>query len=120
MGQQSHPSGRRPLGRRRAAQTISGRSLGLVGHPLGGRVALLGAAAPAVARVVARSPLLYPGERPTRTRARVLAVADGKHAMLRSGRRFDRYAAVFTAAVLLGGAPCVSDPVARALEVGRA
>jgi hypothetical protein len=51
------------------------------------------------------------------TRASYLALADGKHAMLRSGRRFDRYAAEFTAAVLLGDAPSVSDPVARALEV---
>jgi hypothetical protein len=92
-----------------------GRSLGLVGQSLGGRAAMLGAAAPEVA-VAARNPWLHPDERPMPTRAQVLvvhglqdrvarppdrsrfverlsattrasylALADGKHAMLRSG-----------------------------------
>ena len=35
--------------------------------------------------------------------------------MLRHGRRFDRYAAEFTAAALLGREDRVSEPVARVL-----
>jgi len=50
-----------------------GRSLGLVGQSLGGRAAMLGAAAPEVA-VAARNPWLHPDERPMPTRAQVLVV----------------------------------------------
>jgi dienelactone hydrolase len=124
-----------------------GRPIGLVGHSLGGRAALLGAARPAVAGVVALNPWLYPDERPPRSTARILvvhglrdrvapaarsvvyveqlsrttrasyiAIADGNHAMLRPGAPFDRYAAEFTAAVLLGGPVPGSGPVAEVLR----
>jgi hypothetical protein len=124
-----------------------GRSLGLVGHSLGGRAANARrgrargrgrrpepmappgrathadpGAGPGRARVAgpggpASRSVAFVERLSATTRASYLALADGKHAMLRSGRRFDRYAAEFTAAVLLGDAPSVSDPVARALEV---
>ena len=129
-----------------ALTRFPGRSLGLVGHSLGGRATLLGATAPAIGTVVALNPWLSPDERPTPTRARVLVVhglrdriapasrsaalvqrlasdtrascitvAQGRHAMLRSGSQFDRYAAEFTAAVLLGAGHPASAPVARVL-----
>jgi pimeloyl-ACP methyl ester carboxylesterase len=131
------------------AERFPGRPVGLVGHSLGGRAALLAAGRPAVRSVVALNPWLPPDERPTRTDAEVLvvhglrdrvapasrslafierlskagqvgrasfiAVAEGKHAMLRSGGRFDRYAAEFTAAVLLGEPARGSGPVPRVL-----
>jgi pimeloyl-ACP methyl ester carboxylesterase len=106
--------------------------LGLIGHSLGGRAALLAAAQPGVVSVVALNPWVYPtdvadltGRRalivhgmrdrvasPARAKivARALArtgevefveIADGKHAMLRHGREFDRRAADFTAETLL-------------------
>lgn len=106
--------------------------LGLVGHSLGGRAALLSGDQPGVQSVVALNPWVYPddyadltGRRvlivhgmrdrialPARARtvARALArtadvefveIADGKHAMIRRGREFDRRAAEFTAESLL-------------------
>ena len=122
------------------------RPVGLVGHSLGGRAALLSAGLPEVASVVALNPWLYPAERPAPTRVPVLvvhglrdriapaarsaayvqrlgrrshaayvAVADGKHAMLRQGAVFDRYAAEFSAATLLDDLPDVSGPVRHVL-----
>jgi pimeloyl-ACP methyl ester carboxylesterase len=106
--------------------------VGLIGHSLGGRAALLTGDQPGVASVVALNPWVYPtddadltGRRvlfvhglrdrvasPARARAvaRNLArtaevefveIPDGRHAMLRNGREFDRRAAVFTAETLL-------------------
>ena len=122
------------------------RPVGLVGHSMGGRAALLSAGLPEVASVVALNPWLYPAERPVPTRTPVLvvhglrdriapaarsaayvqrmgrrshaayvAVAEGKHAMLRDGGVFDRYAAEFSAAVLLHEPPDVSGPVGQVL-----
>jgi pimeloyl-ACP methyl ester carboxylesterase len=122
------------------------RPIGLVGHSMGGRAALLSAALPSVASVVALNPWLYPAERAVPTRSPVLvvhglrdriapasrsaayvqrlgrrshaayvAVAEGKHAMLRHGGVFDRYAAEFVAATLLPGMPDVSGPVGQVL-----
>jgi dienelactone hydrolase len=106
--------------------------LGLVGHSLGGRAALLAGAQPGVVSVVALNPWVYPTDDADLTGRRVLVVhgmrdrvasparakvvartlastaevefveiADGKHAMLRHGREFDRGAAEFTAETLL-------------------
>ena len=122
------------------------RPIGLVGHSMGGRAALLSAALPEVASVVALNPWLYPAERAAPTRSPVLvvhglrdriapaarsaayvqrlgrrshaayvAVADGKHAMLRHGGVFDRYAAEFIAATLLRDPPDVTGPVGKVL-----
>ena len=122
------------------------RPVGLVGHSLGGRAALLSAGLPEVGSVVALNPWLYPSEGVVPTRSPVLvvhglrdriaaaarsaayvqtlnrrgpasyvAVAEGKHAMLRRGGVFDRYAAEFAAATLLSDPPDVSGPVGRVL-----
>lgn len=122
------------------------RPVGLVGHSMGGRAALLSAELPRVASVVALNPWLYPAERPVPTRIAVLvvhglrdriapasrsaayvqrlgrrgqaayvAVAEGKHAMLRHGGVFDRYAAEFCAATLVRDPPAVSGPVGQVL-----
>ena len=50
-----------------------------------------------------------------RSRASYLSIPEGKHAMLRGGAEFDRYAAEFAAATLLEPPPRVSGPVARVL-----
>ena len=108
--------------------------VGLVGHSLGGRAALLAGAEPRVRCVVALAPWLYPTEplrrldapvlivhgdqdriaspRRSMATARELAAAGttigyvtitgGKHAMLRRGHQFEKLAAEFTAATLLG------------------
>jgi pimeloyl-ACP methyl ester carboxylesterase len=108
--------------------------IGLVGHSLGGRAAILAAERPEVHSVVALNPWVYPadgdidltGRRvlivhgtddriadPRRSAAaagRLARTADvsyvsvngGKHAMLRRGREFERLAADFAAATLLG------------------
>ena len=107
--------------------------VGLVGHSLGGRAALLGGAHEDVRSVVALNPWVHPtddadlhgrqvlivhGEldrvavpakavamaRRLARRATVgfITIPEGSHGMLRHGRRFDRYAAEFTAAALLG------------------
>jgi alpha-beta hydrolase superfamily lysophospholipase len=55
-----------------------GRPVGLVGHSLGGRAALLAAGAAGVRSVVALNPWLYPEETPARTRADVLIVHGGR------------------------------------------
>jgi alpha-beta hydrolase superfamily lysophospholipase len=122
--------------------------VGLVGHSLGGRAALLAAGDERVRSVVALNPWLYPNEptvpttaavlvvhglqdrvaAPSRSlsyvehlaqggnRAAYLAVRDGKHAMLRHGRTFDRCAAEFTAATLLPGGRAPWGPVGRVLD----
>lgn len=108
--------------------------LGLVGHSLGGRAALLAGQQTGVVSVVALNPWVYPtddadlsgrqvlivhgtddriaGLERARAVGRTLArrtavefvpIEGGKHAMLRHGREFDRRAADFTAAALLGG-----------------
>lgn len=118
----------------RLAERYAGVPVGLVGHSLGGRAALLAGDAPAVRSVVALNPWVYPddtadlsGRRvlvvhgsldriasPARARAvaRNLArtadvefveVPEGKHAMLRHGREFDRRAAEFTVQALVTG-----------------
>jgi pimeloyl-ACP methyl ester carboxylesterase len=120
--------------------------VGLVGHSLGGRAALLAGALEDVVSVVALNPWVYPtddadlsgrrvlvvhGDRdrvasPERAKALArrlarrtpvafISVPEGKHAMLRHGGAFDRSAADFTAAVLLGESGDVSDPVSRVL-----
>jgi dienelactone hydrolase len=125
-------------------------SVGLVGHSLGGRAALLSAARPEVTSVVALNPWLSPADRPVPTTARVLvvhglrdrvapaarsaayveglgrgvhasylALPEGKHAMLRGGADFDRYAAEFTAGALLDSALARSGPVRSALAGDR-
>lgn len=117
--------------------------VGLVGHSLGGRAALLAAGHAAVRAVVALNPWLHAsddvdlrgrrvlfvhGDRDAtaslakaeavarrlarRTPVGFVRVPGGTHAMLRGG--FDRYAATFTAAVLLGR-PVPAGPVARVL-----
>ena len=122
--------------------------VGLVGHSLGGRAALLAGDEPAVRSVVALNPWVYPDDDADLSGRRVLivhgtedrvaappraeavarrlarrtdvgfvAINGGKHAMLAHGRDFDRYAADFTAAVLLGAAArAVAEPVARVLD----
>jgi dienelactone hydrolase len=106
--------------------------VGLVGHSLGGRAALLAGDAVGVRSVVALNPWVYPtdsadlagrqvlvvhgGQDRIASIARARTVADrlsrsasvefveipeGKHAMLRHGREFDRRAADFTAEALL-------------------
>lgn len=118
-------------------------AVGLVGHSLGGRAALLAGDHPAVRSVVALNPWVYADDDAdlagrsvlfvhgdqdrtaslgkAETVARRLArrasvgfirVPGGTHAMLRGG--FDRYAAAFTAAVLLDQ-PAPEGPVARVL-----
>lgn len=120
--------------------------VGLIGHSLGGRAALLAGTAPAVTSVVALNPWVYEQDAadlagrqvlivhgmsdriaaPARSEAvarRIarttdvgyLRIPEGKHAMLRHGGDFDRYAAEFTAARLAGDVD-VSDPVARVLQ----
>ena len=122
--------------------------VGLVGHSLGGRAAILGGHHEPVRSVVALNPWVYPTDDNDLAGRRVLVVhglADriapaahaagvarrlasrtsvgfveieaGKHAMLRHGGRFERYAAEFTAAVLLGTeGRSLSAPVAAVLE----
>jgi len=106
--------------------------VGLVGHSLGGRAALLSGDQPGVESVVALNPWVYPTDDADLTGRRVLVVhgtadrvasieraravarslsrtaqvefveiPDGRHAMLRHGREFDRRAAEFTAETLL-------------------
>jgi pimeloyl-ACP methyl ester carboxylesterase len=106
--------------------------VGLIGHSLGGRAALLAGAQPGVVSVVALNPWVYPDDTADLTGRRVLIVhglrdriaspdrartvarnlsrttevdfveiPEGKHAMLRHGREFDRRAAEFTAETLL-------------------
>lgn len=105
--------------------------IGLIGHSLGGRAALLSGDQFGVVSVVALNPWVYPTDNadltgrqvlfvhgmrdriasPARARAvaRNLArtgevefveIPEGKHAMVRHGREFDRHAAAFTAATL--------------------
>jgi dienelactone hydrolase len=106
--------------------------VGLIGHSLGGRAALLTGDQPGVVSVVALNPWVYPTDDADLTGRRVLVlhglrdrvasparasavarnlartaevefieVPDGRHAMLRHGREFDRRAATFTAETLL-------------------
>ena len=103
--------------------------VGLVGHSLGGRAALLAGALPGVRSVVALNPWVYPTDRadlsgrdvlvvhgtddriasPERARvvastipdATFLPVDGGKHAMLRHGATFERAAADFVLSSLL-------------------
>ena len=120
--------------------------VGLVGHSLGGRAALVAGDNPKVRSVVALNPWVYRNEDVDLSGRRILfvhgrrdrvaspqraeAVArrlsrqtdvgfiwipDGKHAMLRHGRDFDRYAAQFTAAVLLDDPSFATGPVGRVL-----
>jgi pimeloyl-ACP methyl ester carboxylesterase len=135
---------------REVTERYGATSVGLVGHSLGGRAALLSAARPEVASVVALNAWLSPADRPVATTARVLvvhglrdriapaarsaayveglgrgvhasylALPEGKHAMLRGGADFDRYAAEFTAGALLDPAPSCSGPVLSALAGDR-
>ena len=107
--------------------------VGLVGHSLGGRAALVAGDNPAVRSVAVLNPWLYPADDPDlsgrsvlfvhggrdriasigkaeavarrltrRTSVGFIRIPDGKHSMLRHGSAYDRYAASFTAAVLLG------------------
>ncbi|MGE0170326.1 alpha/beta hydrolase [Nocardioides sp.] len=129
-------------------QRVGDLDVGLVGHSLGGRAALLSGDQPRVTSVVALNAWVAPGDdvdltargtlfvhgladrvaSPARAQelarrlaatARVsfIAIPDGKHAMLRHGRAFDRYAADYTCHTLLGGSPNrqVSGPVGRVL-----
>lgn len=116
----------------------------LVGHSLGGRVALLAGGEPGVTGVVALNPWVYPDDDTDlsgrevlivhgdadriappsrsaqvarrlsrRTRVGYITVSGGKHAMLAHHAQFDRYAAQFATATLLGDeAP---GPVGRVL-----
>ncbi len=132
------------------AERYGATPVGLVGHSLGGRAALLSATRPEVRSVVALNPWLSPADPPVATTAQVLvvhglrdriapaarsaayverlgrrvhasylAVPEGKHAMLRGGADFDRYAAEFTAGALLDPAPNCSGPVLSALAGDR-
>ncbi len=105
--------------------------LGLIGHSLGGRAALLAGSTPTVVSIVALNPWVYPADDADLRGRRVLIVhgdqdriaslerarqvarnisrtaevefveiAQGRHAMVRHGREFDRRAAEFTAAAL--------------------
>ena len=120
--------------------------VGLVGHSLGGRAALVAGDNPAVGSVAVLNPWLYPRDDPDlsgrsvlfvhggqdrvasiekaetvarrltrRTSVGFIRIPDGKHAMLRHGSAYDRYAASFTAAVLLRDPALASGPVARVL-----
>ncbi len=113
-------------------ERFPGAPIGLVGHSLGGRAAILAGNERGVRSVVALNPWVYPtdtadlsGRRvlvvhglrdriasPDRARAVVrnlsrtadvqfVEIPEGKHAMVRRGREFDRRAAEFTAEVLL-------------------
>jgi pimeloyl-ACP methyl ester carboxylesterase len=121
--------------------------VGLVGHSLGGRAALVSGDNPAVGSVAVLNPWLYPDDYPDlsgrsvlfvhggrdriasidksegvarrlarRTAVGFIRIPDGKHAMLRHGSAFDRYAASFTAAVLLDEPSLARGPVARVLS----
>ncbi len=122
--------------------------VGLVGHSLGGRAAILAGHHDCVRSVVALNPWVYPTDDNDLSGRRVLVVhgladriapaahaagvarrlaartpvgfveiPDGKHAMLRHGGRFERYAAEFTAAVLLGAeGRSLSAPVSAVLD----
>jgi len=105
--------------------------MGLIGHSLGGRAALLSGDQPGIESVVALNPWVYPSDQadlggrrvlivhglrdrvasPSRARAVArnlsrtaevdfVEIPEGKHAMLRHGREFDRRAAEFTARAL--------------------
>jgi pimeloyl-ACP methyl ester carboxylesterase len=120
--------------------------VGLVGHSLGGRAALVAGDHAAVRSVAVLNPWLYPdddcdlsgrsvlfvhggqdrvasvGRAETvarrlarRTTVGFIRIPEGKHAMLRHGAEFDRYAATFTAAVLLDDPALAAGPVARVL-----
>ena len=121
--------------------------VGLVGHSLGGRAALVAGDNPAVRSVAVLNPWLYPADDPDlsgrsvlfvhgaqdrvasidkaeavarrltrRTSVGFIRIPDGKHAMLRHGSAYDRYAATFTAAVLLDEPSLAQGPVARVLS----
>lgn len=125
--------------------------VGLVGHSLGGRAAILAGHHEAVRSVVALNPWVYPtddndlaGRRvlvvhglsdriapaersavvarrlAARTSVGFVEIPEGRHAMLRHGRRFEQYAAEFTAAVLLGEeGRTLSAPVSAVLDGSR-
>lgn len=112
----------------------SGLPVGLVGHSLGGRAAILGSDRPEVRSVVALNPWVYPADGAVDLTGRRVLIVHGtddriaspanaaaaaqrlersadvafvrvegaKHAMLRRGREFERLAADFSAATLLG------------------
>jgi len=129
-----------------AAARYPSAAVGLVGHSLGGRAALVAGDNPAVRSVVALNPWLYASDdhdlsgrsvlfvhggqdriasidkaeavarRLTRrTSVGFVRIPDGKHGMVRHGSSYDRYAASFTAAVLLSDPALASGPVARVL-----
>ena len=81
---------------------LSGRSVLFV-HGGQDRIASIDKAE-AVARRLAR-----------RTSVGFVRILDGKHGMVRHGSAYDRYAASFTAAVLLSDPALASGPVARVL-----
>ncbi len=125
------------------AERYGDKPVGLIGHSLGGRAALLAGSAPAVRSVVALAPWVYPDDRADLTgrvlivhgdhdriararhservaanlgsgaRVTYITVAGGKHAMLHRHRDFDGLAADFTSAALLGTSPD-RGPVSRA------
>jgi alpha-beta hydrolase superfamily lysophospholipase len=121
--------------------------VGLVGHSLGGRAALVAGDNPAVSSVAVLNTWLYPADDPDlsgpsvlfvhgaqdrvasidkaeavarrlarRTAVGFIRIPDGKHAMLRHGSAYDRYAATFTAAILLDEPALARGPVARVLS----
>jgi alpha-beta hydrolase superfamily lysophospholipase len=129
------------------ATRFPGAPVGLVGHSLGGRAALVAGDNAAVRSVAVLNPWLYPADDPDlsgrpvlfvhggrdrvasidkaeavarrvarRTSVGFIRIPDGKHAMLRHGSAYDRYAASFTAAVLLDDPALAAGPVARVLS----
>jgi dienelactone hydrolase len=82
---------------------LSGRRV-LVVHGCNDRVAAIGRAESVVRRLARRASVGF------------IRIPGGTHAMLRHGRAFDRYAAQFTAAVLLDDPALASGPVARVLS----
>lgn len=114
-------------------ERYAGLPVGLVGHSLGGRAALLAGATDGVRSVVALNPWVYPTDtadlsgrrvlivhgtadriaQPSRSEAVArrlsinadvgyISIEGGKHAMLSHGADFERAAAAFTTATLLG------------------
>ncbi|MEJ7832029.1 MAG: alpha/beta fold hydrolase [Nocardioides sp.] len=133
---------------RQLVERYAGVPVGLVGHSLGGRAALLAGGRHGVRSVVALNPWVYPTDTADLSGRRVLIVhgtADriaqasrseavarrlgaftevgyisiegGKHAMLSHGADFEKAAAAFTTAALLGldSAATESPAVARIL-----